>query len=238
MGVKDKVVRPIQETAELERQAAALKSELDEVNRLINAFENKIRTAIGNELIEEQELTELYKQLKKAKKDKRLQQKKKGKNYQEPTGIVMSSKPAPATDQNHDEIKELKKLYREAMLHVHPDKFTMDEDNQEAAHETTSQLIRIYQTNDLPALRAFHAHILSGHAISGVRAKDLTKLSIDPHQHLRNELEALKGQLATLKNRHTYKVWTTYNDPYTFIEELREYYQDRIGKLKRRTRLR
>jgi hypothetical protein len=38
------------------------------------------------------------------------------------------------------------------------------------------------------------------------------------------------------KERKTYRIWRTYDDPYTFIQELKEYYLDRIAKMKRRTR--
>ncbi|HUH46123.1 MAG TPA: hypothetical protein VLZ54_03135, partial [Arenibacter sp.] len=50
------------------------------------------------------------------------------------------------------------------------------------------------------------------------------------------ERNKLKKELEIAKNRHTYKVLTTYEDPMLFPEELKAYYQDRILKLKRRTR--
>ena len=58
-----------------------LQLEINETIKKTSVFENLLRTKIEDELIEEQELSLLYKQQKKAKKDKRLAQKKRGKNY-------------------------------------------------------------------------------------------------------------------------------------------------------------
>jgi hypothetical protein len=54
--------------------------------------------------------------------------------------------------------------------------------------------------------------------------------------YLQNEAENLEKQLQIAKTKLTYKVLTEYENPLTFIDELREYYQDRIFKLKKRTR--
>jgi ribosome-associated protein len=43
-------------------------------------------------------------------------------------------------------------------------------------------------------------------------------------------------KLGLAKNRQTYQVLTTYADPMTFVGELKAYYQDKINKLRRRTR--
>jgi uncharacterized protein involved in tolerance to divalent cations len=47
----------------------------------------------------------------------------------------------------------------------------------------------------------------------------------------------LEKALAAVKNKHSYHVLNTYNDPSTFVNELRAYYQDRMQKLRRRTRV-
>ena len=46
----------------------------------------------------------------------------------------------------------------------------------------------------------------------------------------------LEKQLELTKTKHTYKVLTEYDNLLTFIDELKEYYKDRIFKLKKRTR--
>ena len=93
-------------------------------------------------IIESQELFILYKQIKKAKKAKRLEQKKRGKNYKESEGLQIISSKKKSIILPKEQI-EKKRLYREAMLHVHPDKFFKNEEQTEIATDITRQLIEI-----------------------------------------------------------------------------------------------
>lgn len=222
-------------SALLKTQIQAIEQELAGVEQKTIAFENTLRNALADQLIEVQELSVLYKEQKRAKKEKRLAQKKRGKNYQAPEGLKQVSKPKPQAD-NEGEEKERKRLYREAMLHVHPDKFSTSagEDQIDLATEMTSKLIDIYKSGTLEALQSFHAHIFSGAALSidDHKVKDVLK-----DDYLEKELERLRRELLIAKARHTYEVLTEYKDPLTFIDELVIYYRDRIQKLKRRTRV-
>ena len=151
--------------SELPTQVKLLKAEINglqmEINEIIqntSAFENLLRAKIEDELIEEQELSLLYKQQKKAKKAKRLAQKKSGKNYDQ-TELFKSIQPKPIPEKNLKEQQLKKQLYREAMLYVHPDKFSMQTDKLDLATEITAQLIDIYRSGELASLQAYHAHI-------------------------------------------------------------------------------
>lgn len=241
----------ISDQRQLETQIELLKQELAEIEGLTRAFEAVLRASLSALIIEAQELHILFKAIKKAKKEKRLAQKKRGKNYKEPTGIVSSPK-VKTSDVSPEEEKEKKRLYREAMLRVHPDKFSMRESEVEVATAITSRLIEIYKTESLETLRAYHAHIFAGHTNinRGMSAAGVQVLPIhleplegkteEPTKtgsaYLRLEIKKLKAQLSAAKENHLYKVKTEYADPLTFVDELREYYQDRILRLKKRTR--
>jgi len=54
--------------------------------------------------------------------------------------------------------------------------------------------------------------------------------------YLEKEISQLEKQLEQAKRKHTFKVLSEYENPLTFIEELKEYYLDRIFKLRKRTR--
>ncbi|WP_461642256.1 hypothetical protein [Labilibaculum euxinus] len=221
----------------LKGQIEALRRELEFIEQKTIAFETLLRTSLADELIEEQELRIIYKKLKQAKKGKRLEQKKRGKNYKEPIGIKPISTAAVNKTSNKEEQKEIKRLYREAMLHVHPDKFSMNEEKIDLATEITSQLIDIYRAGNLHELQQYHAHIFSGNALNQeieVLPKG-TKI-IAQNSYLKKEKEHLVDLLFAAKNRHTYKVLTEYPDPLLFVEELRVYYADKIIKLRKRTR--
>lgn len=220
----------------LKAQIAALEEELELIEQKTNAFESVLRTSLTDELTEEQELRILYKKLQQAKKEKRLEQKKRGKNYKEPIGIKPTVRAKPDTS-NKEERKEKKRLYREAMLHVHPDKFSMNEDKIDLATEITSKLIDIYQSGNLLELQFIHQHITSGNAMNHFPTSGSTKQAIIPNEaYLKRKKEQLEKLLFTAKNRHTYKVLTEYPDPFLFVDELKVYYADKIAKLRKRTR--
>tara|TARA_R110000868_G_scaffold21614_6_gene89537 strand:- start:33469 stop:34176 length:708 start_codon:yes stop_codon:yes gene_type:complete len=211
----------------------ALRLEINDIIEKTSDFENLLRTRIEDELIEEQELSLLYKQQKKAKKEKRQVQKKLGKNYQVPTSL-QNTKRAPLVDKNTKEQLQKKRLYREAMLHVHPDKFLMQKDKLDLATEITAQLIEIYQSGDLATLEAYHAHIFHGNTLTALGKPTLTKGT--GLAYLQMELKNLNEELSQAKNRHTYKVLTEYENPMSFVDELKSYYKDRLTKLRKRTR--
>ena len=222
-------------SALLKTQIQAIEQELATVEQKTIAFENTLRSALADQLIEVQELSVLYKEQKRAKKEKRQAQKQRGKNHQAPEGLKQVKTPKPEVE-NMGEEKERKRLYREAMLHVHPDKFSTPagENQMDLATEMTTKLINIYRSGTLEALQSFHAHIFSGNS-----------LTIDEHKvtdtrqddYLEQELERLRNELQLAKARHTYEVLTEYDDPLTFIDELMIYYRDRIHKLRKRTRV-
>lgn len=222
----------------LQAQIAQLKLELAEVSGQVDAFEALLRSQLTGELIAEQELSVLYKAQKAAKKAKRLAQKKKGKRYVEPVGLKPQKQPGVRPPISEGDAKEKKRLYREAMLYVHPDKFSMHDDQMDLATELTTRLVEIYQNEDLTTLRAYHAHLFSNFDLTKevIPAPTKTALSSSSDAYLIKEKAQLEDALKSLKSRHTYHILSTYPNPSTFVEELRSYYQDRINKLKRRTR--
>lgn len=219
----------------LKAQIKSLQQELNEIEQKTIAFEAILRAHLTNELIEEQELTVLYKKLQLAKKEKRFAQKKKGKNFKEVEGLkVFANRKTMSISEDNQ--KEKKRLYREAMLFVHPDKFSMHDEKIDLATEVTTKLIEIYQTGNLAELQIFHTHIFSGNALMQFSEISQNDVNAMEDSYLRNELEKLEKQLQLAKTKHTYKVLTEYENPLTFIDELKEYYEDRIFKLKKRTR--
>jgi len=221
----------------LREQIQTLQEELDEIDKKTQAFEALIHTHISDLIVEEQELFILYKQIKKAKKEKRLEQKKRGKNYKEPRGLqTISKKKKNVIPSEQQQQKEKKRLYREAILHVHPDKFSMNERETDIATDVTCRLIEIYKTGSLETLQAFHTHIFKGN--TDINLDDAAfKVKVSPKDnYLQQEKERIEKAVNLAKNQHLYKVITEYEDPLRFINELKVYYQDKIVKLKKRTR--
>lgn len=219
----------------LQGQIQILQQELERIQKETLAFETLLRHHIGDLIVEEQELFVLYKQIKKAKKAKRVAQKKRGRNYKESKELQILPKHKETVISPEHE-KEKRRLYREAMLYVHPDKFYLSETETDTATEVTSRLIEIYKTESLETLRAYHGHIFKGNTqlVLDDAASKIEVSSKDNYLHL--EKERLEKAIDLAKNDHLYKVVTEYENPLTFVEELKGYYEDRIFKLKKRTR--
>lgn len=242
-GMKqDQLIGTVTPTARhnaLKDQIAQLQGELNTITVKVDAYEALLQSHLTSELITEQELSVLYKAQKSTKTAKRLAQKKKGKNYVEPVGLRQQIKSTATKAVAATESKEKKRLYREAMLHVHPDKFSMNDDKVELATELTTRLVEIYKQEDLATLVAYHAHLLNNVGLT----EDVSPSShpsdqtTSPDAYLLLEIAQLEKALEAVKSRHSYHVLTTYADPSSFIDELRAYYQDRIHKLRRRTRI-
>ena len=219
----------------LREQIQTCQEELEKIQQETRTFEALLYAQLSDLIVEEQELFILYKQIKKAKKAKRLAQKKRGKNYKENTGLQITAK-QKKKDIPSDQQQEKKRLYREAILHIHPDKFSMNENETDIATEMTSRLIEIYKTGSLETLQAYHAHIFNGNA--GIQLEDAAASIkvIHKDDYLQQEKDSIEKAIHLAKNHQLYKVITEYEDPLLFIKELKAYYEDRILKLKKRTR--
>lgn len=226
----------LQEQLSLKAQIQALKENLQTIEQETSVFEAKLRAILIDMIIEEQELSDLYRRMQKAKKQKRLEQKKRGKNYKEPVGIKRISKSSEPNPTSKEEQKEKKRLYREAMLHVHPDKFSMNEDKVDLATEITSKLIEIYNSGSLNELQLFHAHIFSGNALEKTDHNLSQPTHISDDEYLIREKKIIEQQLNKAKNRPTYQVLKNYKNPMSFADELKFFYEDRLFKLRKRTR--
>jgi hypothetical protein len=222
----------------IEGEIAALEAELGSIERHINAFENQVRVALQPQITRLKELTTLYKRLKSEKKEKRREQKKKGKNYTEPKGLKKITPAKKISPSDEDAAEELKRLYKEAVVRVHPDKF-VDGDLAlaERATTVTAQLNSLYDAGDLQELSALHQHILSGNAMSHVPYQPQTVA--DPNAmlaYLQKKRDEMREALQTLKASEWYGIINTHPNPAAFIDTLRPQFEERIQVLAKRTR--
>lgn len=224
---------------DLELDVSHLETALSALEHRLNSFEALLRSKLQHEIIRIGELTALYKQHKQAKKAKRLEQKKRGKNYQEPKDIKqITVKSTGFTPLSTDQLQQLKKLYKEAIVQVHPDKFAQEgADKARRATDLTMQLNALYQQEDLEELSQFHQHILSGNAMSHVSFQPASVLNTDAMiLFLMKKKKALEENISQLEQSTSFEVLSTYENPASFVDELREQFQHRIRQLEKRTR--
>ena len=130
------------EATDLQLQLELLQKEFDTIAQKIEEFKALLYSHLVDEIVEVQELTVIYKELKLAKKQQRLLQKQRGKKYVAPTGLKVVNSAREKVIKSEDS-QEKKRLYKEAMFHVHPDKFSMQPEHTELATEVTTKLIQV-----------------------------------------------------------------------------------------------
>lgn len=228
---------PRSELDALLAEIAALEQELARIQSQTEAFENQLAAHLIDQIVEEQELSVLYKQLQKAKKEKRREQKMRANpNKQFPQKSPKSSSPSDNTD-SPDQQRERKRLYREAMLRIHPDKCGLHSEALELATQATTHLIELYQNGTLSELADYHQHILAGHALAGYSpTPSAVSVSVRDNPYLQKRKQQLLQQLQAARQHHTYIVLCTYPDPMSYLGTLQEFYADRLAKLRKRTR--
>lgn len=223
-------------TDTLKSEIRQLEAELAVILQRCSALETLLRTHLINEIIEEQELSVLYKQKQRAKKENRQEQKRKGKNFKEHS-LPQRPKNIPPHIAEAEEPELRKRLYREAMVQVHPDKYANHADTVNLASEATVRLIELYRNGTLTDLRNYCAYIMSGMALNQPPSANAPgHRTPDPEAFLRAEAARITKLIAEAKNRHIYKVLEHYSDPMVYLAELHAFYQDRLAKLRKRTK--
>lgn len=221
-------------------EISLLEKNIGMVSKEIGTFENSIRHKLQIQISQLSSLNKKMKEKQQLKKAKRLEQKKKGKNYKEPVQLIspkQKSKSGPEV--NEGEKQELKRLYKEAIVKVHPDKIDHGGmvDKIKTATDLTSQLNGIYKNGDLEALLNFYQTFII--ALPDLEGRQIEIPSVNSEIRLvalLSKKEALTKQLQNLEANYLYHVLKTYENPLTFIDELELEFQNKIGKLEKRTR--
>ena len=226
----------------LQMDIVKLEADYNKVNKELRDFEAKIHIRLDKQIIRIRELFELYKKQKREKKAKRLEQKKRGKNYKEPKQVIHHLEPeGNSSTLSLDEQRELKRLYKEAVVQVHPDKFihSGEHDKIQRANAITAQLNGIYKRGDLEELINFYQYIISGNTVfeTGLSPEPAVDKKVRM-ETLKRKKEALLEQLEQLRSTYIYTVLTSYDNPLSFINELEIQFQERILQLEKRTRKR
>jgi HPt (histidine-containing phosphotransfer) domain-containing protein len=215
----------------LEQKASALKSELDRLQREIRQWEQLVWDRLHPQIKLVQELKATIKAKKTVKKQKRLDQKRKGKNFDPNMPVPAPRKPQSKKAETGEEIKQ---LFRSSLKLVHPDR--QEQDNEGAlatAHSLTSRLNTLYAIQDLDGLREFY-ETLSQHAIQDVPRSNPGNSNRQTLLHV--EITALQKEIEACKQSYFYQVMQEKQDVETWIAELRAYFEERIPVLQKRAK--
>ncbi|RYY30047.1 MAG: hypothetical protein EOP41_01470 [Sphingobacteriaceae bacterium] len=221
----------------LEQEIALLEAELLVIENAVNAFRAQLQAALSVQIRRIQELTSIYKDQKQAKKQKRLEQKKRGKNYQKPLGLKLNNASFTGVNLVSAEKKqELKRLYKEAVVQIHPDKLVdADDELNRCATDITAQLNAYYKSGNLDELNRLHEHIISGNALSYKPDQPETITDLPAMMlFLQEKKRKLEVLLQEIKSSEIYNLWLSRKDVSVLIEELKLQFSGRILIMEKR----
>ncbi len=133
---------------------------------------------------------------------------------------------------DEEEKKELKKLFRKASRLCHPD-IVVDE-LKEQAHEIMAELNEAYKQQDIEQVKKIlHALENGTHfevASDKINDKQLLKAKIDS---IRKNIEALRMELAEIKEDETYKTLQEIDDLVSYFNGMKELLMQEIDRLQK-----
>ena len=132
----------------------------------------------------------------------------------------------------------MKRLYREAIVQIHPDKLVdADDELNERATAITGQLNEVYKNGDLEELNRLHEYIISGNALTYILDQPETVNDLPAMiQFLQQKKLKLQQLLHEIKTSAIYDLWISRKDMLGLISELKIQFEERIVILQKRTK--
>ena len=193
----------------LEHQVTALSAEKAEVERLIHAFAQRNSYALGDLITRYLELRATM--LRRKAEDvpeaelEANEANSAREDYEQYREAHEQARDEPEPVRlNPDDLRELKRLYRQASQKCHPDK--VGETDREHANRLFVQLQTAYQRNDLGGVRAIHAAVREGNLFVD-RSVTLTETESLGHAIavLRHEVDQIAAAIHQLRRTETYQ---------------------------------
>lgn len=216
----------------LEYQVTALSDEKAEIERLIHAYSLRSSHAIGD-LITRYLALRAEKLRRKAtvEKDAEAEAASARTDYEEYRDTQSRTRETPAPPQlPPDDLRELRRLYREASQRCHPDK--VRQADHEHANRLFVQLQAAYRNNDLAGVRAIHSAVREGHLFAD-RSLILTETESLGHAiaALRRERDQLTSQIHQLRRSEAYRALKDLDDWDAYFAEQRVALEQAIEQL-------
>jgi len=216
----------------LEYQVTALSDDKAEIERLIHAFSLRTSHEIGDLITRYLELrADKLRRQAAAEQEAAAEADSARADYEDYRDANETARDTPAPPQlPPDDLKELKRLYRQASQKCHPDK--VDAADRDHANRLFVQLQAAYRNNDLGGVRAIHAAVREGHLFVD-RSLTLTEAESLGHAItvLRRDLEQLAAQVHQLRRADTYRTLKDLTDWDAYFAEQRVALEQAIEQL-------
>lgn len=222
---------------DLKAELLLLQNEYSQKAKQLSQFENFLREKLNSQLVTIRELEAVYKAEKRAKKDKRIQQKLKNKKSGTTSSFSVAVQATAQSTAKEEIPTDIKKLYREALQNIHPDKFAHNTDHAQIANEITTELIQVYQNNDFDRLKDLHELIIYGNILElSNQNTSVESPKKDTLESVQKEIETLQQHILVLQNSQLYLLMIENEDVQKLLETLKTQFEERIQVLLKRTR--
>jgi hypothetical protein len=221
---------------ELEALISEQEEEKADIQGTLGRFVIRLRQRLGSLILKKMQLDTEYAHLVAEKSGKRSDQE----NYEnlkdahkENAKAFETAKNKTITSLNKADQIDIKKMFREAIFAVHPDRFNGDPEKEAKATEITARLNDAYRNNDIETVREIWLSILNGTAFS-FNLSDINDL--DKLEELLKRLQAKYAQLfndvKTLKTDGYYPVATDPTSWEAYFADMETKLQTNIELLK------
>ena len=212
----------------MEHEINAFENEKFDIEKTINAFNHRHTLELGGLILE---ILNLKKTLFKDQKEKFKEAEEDFNNY---NNYYKNEIHKEVFEITIEEKKELKKIYKNASILCHPDKFINEPiEIQQQAEELFKELNDANSKNDIKRvteiLENLKKGILQPNTIGKISDKERLK---DTLIQLKNKLTQLEKNLKDLKESETYQSIININDWDNYFEQNRELLQKELNDLK------
>ncbi|MGF1635633.1 MAG: hypothetical protein ACFCUU_01070 [Cyclobacteriaceae bacterium] len=224
---------------QLLHEIETLQNTLGKLEQKLSAFEDIIRKQLHAEIRQMASLSTLHKQYQAEKKNKRLEQKRKGKNYKASNSIAKKDVAEKTVFPLEPEGDSLKKLYKEAVIRIHPDKIGDQAATEKIQNATvlTARLNEIYKSGDLDELKYFYQSVILRQETQTPIVQGFSSVNSQQQKEaLIKKKSMILDAIEKLQNSYTNQVLNSYENPLIFVDELKVHFQEKIRKLEKRTR--
>lgn len=209
----------------LEQEIACLETEKNALFSQINGFDRRIRMLLSDLLLRHLELkkrlAEIKAKLTGKKQDEQVYQERR-EHFEQFKEKLAEDIRNPVADIPADQEADMKRLYREAVLMAHPDRFHHDPDKEAEANKIMAELSDAFRKKDFQRVKALHEALKNGTAFSidWKNAGDISQLQ-QLVEKLALRRNALLEEIRQTRSSESWKTLQDHPDPDAYAESLR-----------------